>query len=194
MRTALTWLLALLVLPTSQGCGQQSKANQPEPPVVTLPEGIPGRPAGPVLDQADILKPTDEAALDRHLRDYFHSSGNALVVVSVVSLSGQSIDPFATTLFNSWGIGDEQTSRGLLILVAPNERKVRIEVGCGLEAAITNEIAGQIIQQNIIPLFKNGDLQGGTLAGVRALEDKLAMTTARGPTSPGCRKIMEQAA
>lgn len=198
MRLPKIWLMALLVLPAAQGRSQERQAEplaqQPPPPIVTLPAPVPVRPNGQVLDQADILQAANEAALGKHLNSYRKRTGNALVVVSVSSLQGEAIEPYATRLFNSWGIGDRKTGQGLLILVAPRERKVRIEVGCGLEAAITDAVAAQIIQQVIVPVFSNGDLQGGTLAGVKAIEKQLATTKARGPTSDACKKIMRQSA
>jgi uncharacterized protein len=198
VRQAPQRLLVLLVLTTAQGCSRPELAEhhgeQPPPSIVALATHIPVRPAGPILDEADILQAADEAKLDAHLRHYFDQTGNAIIVVSVRSLGGGEIEPYATTLFNSWGIGDAETQRGLLVLVAPNERKVRIEVGCGLEAAITNAAAGQIIEQDMLPHFRAGDLQEATMAGVKALETRLASITVRGPTSRICRDIMRKAA
>jgi uncharacterized protein len=177
------FILALLVIPAAQGCSRGEPANRyPQPP------------DGPVLDLADILPAEDEATLGRHLRAYFNATGNALVVVSVVSLDGETIEHYATGLFNQWGIGDARTGHGLLVLVAPAERRVRIEVGCGLEAALPNDAAGAVIARDMLPRYRSGDLRGGTLAGVASLEQRLASARATGPTSPACTHMMKEAA
>jgi uncharacterized protein len=152
------------------------------------------RPDGPVLDSANILPAATEAALDKRLRDYVASSGNALIVVSVTSLDGKTIDQYAYDLYNEWGIGDAKTNRGLLVLVAPYDRQVRIEVGCGVESVITNEAAKQVIEENMIPEFKTDDLEGGTLAGVDALVARLDAGRDFGPVSPKCVENMKKAA
>ena len=128
-----------------------------------------------MLDLADILPATDETALDARLRRLWSDTGDALVVVSVDSLAGQPIEDVANDLFNDWGIGDEDTDRGLLMLVAPNERMVRIEVGCGLESTITDELAADIIQQRILPEFREGKFPAGIGAGTDALIARLAL-------------------
>lgn len=150
--------------------------------------------AGLVIDTADILPVDDEALLDRHLRDYWRQYETAIVVASVQSLDGQSIEEFALDMFNSWGIGDARTNRGLLILVAPTERQVRIEAGCGLEAVITADVAKNIIEAEMIPNFRAGDYVGAVEAGVDALAEKLADNPEYGPDSPACLALMKKAA
>lgn len=150
-----------------------------------------------MLDEADILPASDEAALNQRLTQYWSKSGNALVVVSVTSLDGQSIDDYAFDLFNDWGIGDAATNRGLLLLVAPNQRKVRIEVGCGLEGRITNDVAASIIDDDILPEYRAGNLEAGTLAGVNALIEELAAPASSNDnnrTSPICKARANKAA
>jgi uncharacterized protein len=163
----------------------------------TAAHAYPARPDGPVLDQADIFPAADEAKLDHRLTDYWKKTGNALVVVSVTSLEGQSIEDYAFGLFNQWGIGDANTDHGLLVLVAPNEHKVRIEVGCGLEGRITNDVAAEIISDGILPDYRNGDLEGGTLAGVDALIARLAAPAWANDdqrTTPICKAKAKRAA
>ena len=133
MRLFLVGAFALLSLVSAQACSA----------------AYPARPEGPILDEAEILSPRVEDALNGRLRDYSRSSGNSLMVVSVNSLNAKAIEAFATELFNYWGIGDSQTHRGLLVLIAPNERKVRIEVGCGLEPEIPDTMAADIIQKHL---------------------------------------------
>ena len=169
---------------------------QPEEPIHPIAD-LPERPIGPVLDQADILPPVDEALLDQRLRELMDRTGNALVVVSLKSLDGETIENYAYNLFNTWGIGDAKTDRGLLLLVAPAERKVRIEVGCGLETTISDVDAGRIIRNRITPVCSEGDLLAGTLAGVDALIERLTLRVPAndvGPQSAVCRRQLEEAA
>jgi uncharacterized protein len=179
----------LAILLAMSGCSAQGEQ--------AASSAIPARPDGPVLDLANILPPEDEAALDARLRRLWDETGDALVVVSVDSLSGQSIEDYATDLFNTWGIGNDETDRGLLILVAPNQRQVRIGVGCGLESTITDELASDIIQQQIIPRFSEGDLSAGTRSGVDALMERLALPKPAndpGPHSQACKAQARNAA
>ncbi len=158
---------------------------------------MPEKPSGPVLDQANILPQPVESRLDARLRELWATTADAVVVVSVTSLDGASIETFATKLFNSWGIGDRDTDRGVLLLVAPNERRVRIEVGCGAEPLISDEIAGQIIQQQILPAYRSGDFAAGTLSGVDAVIARLALPQPAndpGPHSDACRAEVRDAA
>jgi uncharacterized protein len=151
-------------------------------------------PATPVVDSADILPAAEEAALNRKLTDYWKESGTALVVFSVPSLEGKTIEKYAFDLFNERGIGDADTDRGLLLLVAPNERELRIEIGCGLEAVITNQEAASVIE-DVTPIFRRGDIPGGTIAGVDALIEELAKPPISGPPiSPICKEHMKEAA
>lgn len=147
-----------------------------------------------MIDEADILPSGREAELGRKLRDYRAQSGTAIVVNSVPSLKGETIETVATRTFNEWGIGDAKTNRGLLIIVAPNEREVRIEVGYGLQCIITNPVAGRIIDNEMIPLFKTGDMAGATEAGVDGLIRDVAKGPVDDPTLPGCKQELEKAA
>jgi uncharacterized protein len=134
----------------------------------------PPAPNGPILDQADLLPPDQEAALDARLRALNAQSGRALIIATVPSLQGESIEMYAVKLFEAWGIGGKESDSGLLLLVAPNERKVRIEVGYGLHGYVTDGLSGRIIRTIITPRFKQGDMAGGIEAGANALLEQLA--------------------
>ena len=156
------WLLALLALLAA--LAGVPAAAQPQ---------FPARPEGPVLDAADLLPADREAALDARLREYNARTGRALVVVTVPTLQEDTIEDYAVRLFEAWGIGGKETDQGLLLLVAPNERKVRIEVGYGLHQYVTDILSGRIIRDEITPRFKQGDFPGGIEAGVTALVTQL---------------------
>lgn len=127
---------------------------------------MPAKPAGPVLDQANIIPDAEEAALSQKLSAYNAQTGRAVVVATVASLDGQEIDTYGTQLGHLWGVGGKSTDQGLILLVAPNERKVRIEVGYGLEEYLPDVLAGRIISGAITPRFKAGDYPGGINAGI----------------------------
>lgn len=110
------------------------------------------------------------------------------------SLEGETIEAFANRTFNDWGIGDAKTNRGLLILVARDDRQVRIEVGRGLNCIITGPVAGRIIQNEMIPLFKAGDMAGATEAGVNGLIRDVAKGPVDDPMFPGCKQELDKAA
>jgi uncharacterized protein len=124
---------------------------------------------GRVVDTAHLLSPSASAALERELADSEAKTKHQMVVVTVSSLGGRSIEDFGHGLGNSWGIGRKGIDDGVMLIVAPNERKVRIEVGYGLEGVLRDEEAGHIIQNDILPRFRAGDLPGGIAAGTRAV-------------------------
>jgi uncharacterized protein len=121
---------------------------------------------GRVVDQADILSPAAKAALDPKLAELEDRSGIQLVVATVGSLEGQEIEPYANELFRAWRLGEAEKNNGVLLLVAPNERRVRIEVGYGLEGTLTDALSKIIITNAIAPRFKAGDFSGGVTRGV----------------------------
>jgi uncharacterized protein len=103
------------------------------------------------------------------LAQFERATKHQMVVVTVRSLAGRDVADFARDLANSWGIGRRCYNDGIMLLVAPNEQKVRIAVGYGLERTLTHRVSQRIIDRNILPAFKQGDLPAGIEAGVRAL-------------------------
>jgi len=136
-------------------------------------QDYPPRPQGPVYDGADILSPQAEAALDQRLRDYNRETGRALIVATIPSLNGNQLESYATGLFANWGIGGAERDQGLLLLIARDDRKMRIEVGYGLHAYFGGIMAGRIIRDDITPRFKQGDFDGGVTAGIDAIIEHL---------------------
>lgn len=140
---------------------------------------IPPRPEGPVLDQADVLPPAEEAALDQKLRAYNTNTGRAVIVATVNSLDGLDEVTYGQQLAEAWGIGGEETEKGVLLLVAPTERRVRIATARGVQYDGFNDIlAARIIRDTITPRFKAGDMPGGIAAGVDAIITDLNRTPA----------------
>jgi uncharacterized protein len=128
---------------------------------------------GRVVDAADIIPPADEAALTRKLEAVETASSRQLVVATVPSLQGYDIADFGYQLGRHWGIGQKGANNGMLLLVAPTEKKVRIDVGYGLEPIMTDALSHQIITQQILPAFKRGDFPGGINAGADAIIEQL---------------------
>jgi uncharacterized protein len=141
-------------------------------------QSYPPRPTGPVYDGADILSPATEADLDQQLRAYNAQTGRALIVATIPSLGGQNIEPYATGLFANWGIGGAERDQGLLLLVARDDKKMRIEVGYGLHPYFGGIMAGRVIRDNITPRFREGDFDGGVTSGIAAITAHLANSPA----------------
>ena len=122
-----------------------------------------------VVDEAGIPDATTRASLTEKLAALETKSSDQLVVATVKSLQGTSVEDYANRLFREWKLGQAKTNNGVLLLIAPNERKVRIEVGYGLEGTLTDALASTIISAAIVPHFKRGDFSGGVEAGVHGI-------------------------
>lgn len=124
---------------------------------------------GRIVDQARILDAATVRRLTEDLLAHERATSNQIVVVTLNSLEGHDIADYGYRLGRHWGIGQEGRDNGVLLIVAPNERKVRIEVGYGLEGALPDVLAHQIIEDEILPRFRNGDMRGGIVAGASAV-------------------------
>ena len=127
-----------------------------------------------VNDYAQVLNAYDADMLERKLVALDDSTSNQIVVLIVPSLNGEVIEDVAVKTFRDWGIGNKKTNNGILLLVAIQDRKVRIEVGYGLEGAIPDLIANDIIKRDIKPAFKQGNYIGGITAAVDNLSKAAA--------------------
>ncbi|MET0248419.1 MAG: TPM domain-containing protein [Sphingobium sp.] len=131
--------------------------------------------SGRVVDSANLLDATQEQALTQKLAAFENQSGRQLVVATIPNLQGYAIDDYGYRLGRAWGIGDKARNDGALLLVAPNERRVRIEAGYGLEGILTDAMAARIIRNAITPRFKAGDFPGGIDAGVDDMTKLLSL-------------------
>ncbi|HVK99040.1 MAG TPA: TPM domain-containing protein [Dongiaceae bacterium] len=134
-----------------------------------LPQSALHAETGWVRDGADVLSPEVEARLDVLLENVKQQTTAEVMVITVPSLNGDYLDYFATQLFNQIGIGRSETNNGVLFLIAPNERRTRIEVGYGLEPLLTDDLAGQILDAHVIPQFRSNDIQAGIVAGTEEI-------------------------
>ena len=130
--------------------------------------------SGRVVDEAALMSRKQAHQLTQQLAAFEKRSGIQLVVVSVDSLDGETIEEYGYQLGRHWGIGQQGKNNGVLLLIAQDERKVRIEVGYGLEGALPDAIAANIIQTRILPAFKRGDMVAGVVAGSQSIMKALA--------------------
>lgn len=163
MRWLFAWLALLAALTGAPAAAQE----------------LPPRPDGPIYDGANVIRPGEKELLDARLRDYNRTTGRAIVVATVPSLDGLDIETYAQRLATTWDIGGRETENGLLFLVAPNERRMRIHTARGLQERMTDIMSGRIIRDVVTPKFKDGDLSGGIVDGVDAIVAQLDMDPAQ---------------
>jgi uncharacterized protein len=128
---------------------------------------------GRIVDEAGLLTAPDRNELTETLRQLEEKSTDQLVIYTARSLQGYPIEDFGYQLGRTWGIGQKDKNNGVLLIVAPNDRKVRIEVGRGLEPLLTDAMTKLIIENAILPAFRRGDFAAGIKAGVHDIRDVL---------------------
>lgn len=124
---------------------------------------------GRVNDYADLLSAQTEAAINARLSALEQSDSTQIAVLTVNSLEGMSVEQFSMQVVDDWKLGQQGFDNGALLLIAKNDRKIRIEVGYGLEGKLTDLLSGRIIDTIISPRFRQGDFDGGTQKGVEAM-------------------------
>jgi uncharacterized protein len=134
--------------------------------------------SGRVVDQARLLSDAKEAEITAKLEALEADTSDQLVVVTVDSLQDLEIEEYGYQLGRAWGIGQEGQDNGVLLIIAPNERKVRIEVGYGLEPVLTDAFSNEVIQREILPAFRVGGFERGITAGVDAIDAQLRLDPA----------------
>lgn len=125
--------------------------------------------SGVVVDEAGIISHESYEALKDKIEQFHQKNDEQIVVVTLKSLQGYEISDFGYQLGRFWGIGEKDKNNGLLLIVAPNEREVRIEVGYGLEGVFTDAKCSQIINQEMIPFFKDKNYEAGIKNGLEAI-------------------------
>lgn len=143
--------------------------------VTVVAQAAPKYPAltGQIVDAANLISPEDKAAILAELKALEGTSTDQVAVVTVPSLEGYPIEDYGIGLARQWQIGQKDKDNGLLLLVAPNERRVRIEVGRRLEPIMTDILSAAIIDTAILPRFRRGDFSGGIRAGVQDIKNVL---------------------
>lgn len=158
MRHWLRFLPILLMLVATSATG---KATYPKP-------------QGHVNDFAGVIARDTRNSLEKLLTELAARTGAEIAVVTLPSLNEEPIENVAVDLFKEWGIGQKGKDTGLLFLVAPNDRKMRIEVGYGLEPILPDALTGRVLDSYVVPEFKKGDLNTGIRQGTVALVQVLA--------------------
>ena len=131
--------------------------------------------SGRVVDAAHVLPAPEVADLTAKLQALETKTSRQLVVVTLPSLQGYEIEEYGYRLGRAWGLGQKGLNNGALLIVAPTEHKVRIEVGYGLEGVLTDALSNVILQTKVLPLFKAGDIPGGVSAGADAVIEQLSL-------------------
>jgi uncharacterized protein len=124
---------------------------------------------GRVTDNAQIISPEARKSITERLKAHEELTTNQIAVLTVQTLGGQSIEEYAVAVFKEWKLGQKGKDNGILLIVAPKDRRMRIEVGYGLEGIMPDSVAGSIIRNVLTPSFKAGDYAGGIDAGVQAI-------------------------
>lgn len=139
-------------------------------PLLSFAYYDPGQPQGFVSDFGEMIQEEVENQLETELADFERTRGHEIAVVTLPSLKGDTIENFAVKLFQDWGIGEKNTDNGVLLLVAREERTMRIEVGYGLEPVLTDVLSAQIIRNILRPAFQEGEFDKGITQAVAAVE------------------------
>src|SRR6202171_1612557 len=125
--------------------------------------------SGRVVDDASVLNASTQAELTDMLAAHERATGEQVVVVTLASMQGNTIEDYGYQLGRYWGVGQKGKNTGAILIGAPKERKVRIEVGYGLEGKLTDAISRTIIESDIVPSFKRGDFNSGVVAGTTSI-------------------------
>ncbi|MBN1282219.1 MAG: TPM domain-containing protein [Proteobacteria bacterium] len=132
------------------------------------------KPKGFVNDFASVLSSDTRGKIESMLSAFERQSGVEVAIVTLPSLDGEPVENAAVKLFQEWGIGKKGKDNGALFLIAPNERRMRIEAGYGLEGAINDALAGRILDEAVLPRFRAGDMDAGIAAGSIAIVDEIS--------------------
>jgi uncharacterized protein len=167
---ALGLLLSALICSDADASLWQEESSPPA--IVSVPSAS-LLPTGWVTDAAHILSPEQRARLSTKLEQLERSTHHEMAVVTVPTLGGQEVADYTRDLSNRWGVGRKGYNDGVVILVAPSDRKVQIAVGYGLEGTLTHEVCQRIIDEGMLPRFRDGDVSGGIEAGADAVIARL---------------------
>ncbi len=125
--------------------------------------------SGYVNDQADLISPEVELKIENYLREFERTDSTQVAVLTIPSLEGEALDEYSLKVAETWALGQKEKDNGVLLLVARDDRKIKIEVGYGLEGNLTDLLAGRIIDTEITPYFRKGNFEGGIIAGINGI-------------------------
>lgn len=151
-KISVLFLFLLLLFPVGKGFG------------LDVPEL-----SGHVNDQADLISSGVELKIENYLREFERSDSTQVAVLTIPSLEGEALDEYSLRVAETWALGQKGKDNGVLLLVAKADRKIKIEVGYGLEGNLTDLMAGRIVDNEITPYFRQGNFEGGIIAGINAI-------------------------
>ena len=161
MKKAFHYFVITFIL-LSAFCSSAESKEIPEPSII--------------LDLADVLNKARENGIKKAIEFHESKTGNEIAILTVESLEGEILEDYSLRVARTWGIGKKDQNNGVLILVAMEERKIRIEVGYGLEQRLSDDLAGSIIYYHMTYWFKRGEygrgIMEGTNAVIKVLEDR----------------------
>jgi uncharacterized protein len=149
--------------------------------------------SGRVVDDAEILKPVTREALTETLKAHEQRTGHQIAVLTVPTIGSETIEEYATRVFGTWKLGQKGKDNGVLMVVVPKDRKMRIEVGYGLEGTLTDVAASRIIRNLMTPQFKAGNFDKGVADGVAAVVATLEGKSGAGSEAPVAEKAVAPA-
>jgi uncharacterized protein len=155
LKFAEAFVAIVFSLVVTVGAGMRAHADEPVPTLTAR-----------VTDETGTLSEAQKTALEETLRDFEAKKGAQIVVLLVPTTSPETIEQYAIRVVEQWKIGRKQVDDGVLLIVAKNDRTLRIEVGYGLEGVLTDATSRRIIDETIVPRFRQGDFYGGIFAGV----------------------------
>jgi uncharacterized protein len=144
-------------------------------PLAAQAQNFPALGGQRVVDAANLLDPAQEAQLTQLSAEIEKASSRQFVVATIPDLQGYPIEDFGYQLGRHWKIGQAGANNGIILIVAPKDRKVRIEVGYGLEPIMTDALSHQIIEQTILPKFRDKDVPGGIMAGAAEIGEQMKL-------------------
>jgi len=130
--------------------------------------------SGRINDDAHLLDAATASSLEQTLKSYEEKTGQQIAVLTIPSLEGEPLEDFSLKVSRTWKLGRAGKNDGILLLIAKNDRKMRIEVGYGLEGTLPDALCGRIVRDEIVPKFRENDFSGGISAGVNAILSVLA--------------------
>lgn len=144
-------------------------------PLTAQAQNFPKRDREPVVDAASLLNAAQKAEITKLAEDINKATTRQFVVATIPDLQGYDIADYGYRLGRAWGIGQKDANNGIILIVAPKERKVRIEVGYGLEPIMTDALSSSIINDTILPRFRAKDVPGGIVAGAQAIAEQMKL-------------------
>jgi uncharacterized protein len=162
------WLILVLAFLGAMSLARGAQVQPPPKPKVEIVPNVRPVPerAGRVTDKANVLKADDRARIDKALEQYERETFHPIALLTIPALGGEPIESYSRRVASAWKLGQKGLDDGILLVIAMNDKIVRIELGRGMQKYISNDEAEEIIEEHIIPSFGRGDYARGIQAGI----------------------------